>query len=65
MTKNKHVDLRKIDNLIRSKGKTANFRKPWKNVEIVDEILTYKGKSWVIFDIDRKSLNHSTTLFYR
>ena len=41
MTSNKHVDLRKIENLVRSKGKTANFRKTCKNFKIVDEILIY------------------------
>ena len=58
----KHVDLRKI--VKESKGKTANFRKPCKNFKIVDEILGYKGKRWVIFDNDRKILNHNTTPFY-
>ena len=65
MAKNKHVDLRKIKNFIKSKGKTANFRKPWQNIKIVDGILTYKGKRWGMFENDRKILNHSTTLFYR
>ena len=60
----KHVDLRKIESK-GSKGKTANFRKPCKNFKIVDEILAYKGKRWVIFDNDGKILNHNTTLFYR
>ena len=60
----KHVDLRKIESK-GSKEKTANFRKPCKNFKIVDEILAYKGKRWVIFDNDRKNLNHNTTLFYR
>ena len=41
MASNKHVDLRKIENLVRSKGKTANFRKTCKNFKIVDEILIY------------------------
>ena len=62
---NKHVDMRKIENFVRSKGKTAAFRKPCKNFKIVDEILTYKEKRWVIFDNDRKTLNLGTTLFYR
>ena len=57
--------MRKIENFVRSKGKTAAFRKPCKNFKIVDEILTYKGKKGVIFDNDRKILNLSTTLFYR
>ena len=65
MASNKHVDMRKIENFVRSKGKTATFRKPCKNFKIVDEILTYKGKIWVIFDNDRKNLNHNITLFYR
>ena len=64
MASNKHVDLRKIENFVRSKVTTANFRKPCKNFKIVDEILAYKGKRWVIFDNDRKKLNHNTTLFY-
>ena len=54
-----------MENFVRSKEKTANFRKPCKKFKIVDEILTYKGKGWVIFDNDRKVLNHNTTLFYR
>ena len=41
MASNKHVDLRKIENLVRRKGKTANFRKTCKNFKIVDEILIY------------------------
>ena len=65
MAKSKHVDLRKIENFVRSKEKTANFRKPCKNFKTVVEILTYKGKRWVIFDNDRKNLNHNSTLFYR
>ena len=65
MACNKPVDLRKIENFVRSKEKTANFRKPCKNFKTVDEILTYKGKRWVIFDIDRNNLNHNTALFYR
>ena len=65
MANNKHVDLRKMENFIRSKGRTANFRKPCKNFKIVDEIMTYKGKRRVIFDNDRKILNHKVTLFYR
>ena len=56
MASNKHVDLRKIENVVRSKGKTANFWKPCKNFKIVDEILRYKGKRWVIFDNYRKFL---------
>ena len=65
MASNKQVDLRKIENFVRSRGKTANFRKPCKNFKIADEILAYKGKRRVIFDNDRKNLNHNTTLFYR
>ena len=64
MARNKHVDFRRIENLVRSKGKTANFRKICKNFKIVDEILIYIGKRWVIFDNDRKILNHNTALFY-
>ena len=51
---NKHLDLRKIVNFVRSKGKTANFRKPCKSFKIVDEILTYEGKRWVILTIIEK-----------
>ena len=65
MASNKPIDLRKIENFVRSKEKTANFRKPCKNFKTVDEILTYKGKRWVIFDNDRKNLSDNTTLFYR
>ena len=65
MASNKPVDLRKIENFVRSKEKTANFRKSCKNFKTVDEILTYKGKRWVIFDNDRKNLSDNTTLFYR
>ena len=65
MASNKHIDLRNIENFVRSKGKAANFRKACENFKIVDEILTYKGKRWVIFGKDRKILNHNTTLFYR
>ena len=43
MASNKHVDLRKIENFVRNKGKAANFRKPRKNFKILDKILTYKG----------------------
>ena len=59
----KHVDLRKIESK-GSKEKTANFRKPCKNFEIVDEILAYKGKRWVIFDNDGKILDHNTIPLY-
>ena len=65
MASNRHVELRKRENFVRSKGKTANFPKSCKDFKIVDEILAYKGKRWVIFDNDRKNLNHNTTLFYR
>ena len=44
MANNKHVDLRKMENFIRSKGRTTSFRKPCNNFKIVDEIMTYKGK---------------------
>ena len=63
MASSKHVDLRKIESK-GSKEKTANFRKTCKNFEIVDEILAHKGKRWLIFDNDRKILNHSTIPFY-
>ena len=62
MASNKHLDLRKIVDFVRSKGKTAHFRKPCKSFKIVDEILTCKGERWVIFDNDRKILNHSILL---
>ena len=54
MASNKTVDLRKIKNFVRSKGKTANSRKLCKSFKIVDDILTIKGKGWVISDSDRK-----------
>ena len=54
MARKKHLDLRKIVNFVRSKGKIFTFRKPCKSFKIVDEILTCKGKRWVIFDNDRK-----------
>ena len=63
---NKHVDLIKIENFVRSKyypedvskdlGKWANFRKSCKNFTIVDGYLTYKGKRSVVFDNDKKIL---------
>ena len=62
MASKKHLDLRKIVNFVRSKGKIVNFRKPCKCFKIVDEILTCKEKRWVIFDNDRKILNHSILL---
>ena len=65
MASNKHIDLKKTENFVRSKGKTANFRKPCKNFKIIHEILTYNGKRSVIFDNDIIILNHNTTLFYR
>ena len=65
MASNKYVDLRKIKKFVRNKEKKANFRKTCKNFKTVDEVLTYKGKKWVIFDNERKNLNHNTTLFYR
>ena len=40
MASNKNVDLRKLENFVRSKGKRASFRKPCKNFKIVDEHLT-------------------------
>ena len=52
MASNKHVDLRKIENLVRSKcfpkdiskdkGKKAHLRKSWNNFKIGDGYLTYK-----------------------
>ena len=43
MASNKHVDLRKIENVVRSKGERANFWKTYKSFKIVDEILTHRG----------------------
>ena len=50
MTSNKHVDLRKIEKIVRSnyypediskdKGKKANLRKSCKNFKIIDQHLT-------------------------
>ena len=54
MASNKTVDLRKIKNFVRNKGKASNSRKHSNSFKIVDDILTYKGKGWVIFDSDRK-----------
>ena len=39
-----------MENFVRSKGKIADFRKPCKKNNIVDEIPTHKGKRWVIFE---------------
>ena len=39
MASNDHVDFRRIEKFVRSKGKT-NFQKPCKNFKIVDEIGT-------------------------
>ena len=36
--------MRKTENFVKSKEKTATFRKLCKNFKIVDEIVTYKGK---------------------
>ena len=54
MASNKHVDWRKIENVVRSKhypedisidkGKRGNFRKSCKNFNITDGHLTYKEK---------------------
>ena len=54
MASNKHVDLRKIENFVRSiyypeyisidKGKRGNFRKSCKNFNVTDGHLTYKEK---------------------
>ena len=58
MASNKHADLRKTENFVRSKWypkdipkdkrKEANFRKSCKNFKIVDGYLTCKGKRRVI-----------------
>ena len=63
MACNKHVDLRRIENSVRSKGKAANSRKTCKNFKIIDEILIDIGKRWVISDNDKKILNHNTLYF--
>ena len=39
MTSNKHVDLRKTENFVRSKEKRTNFRKPCNNFKIVNQHL--------------------------
>ena len=59
MASNKHVDLRKTENFVRSKcypediskdkGKKANFTKSCKNFKIADGHLTCKGKRIVTF----------------
>ena len=64
MASNKHVELRKRENFVRSKGKTANFPKSCKDFKIVDEILAYKGKRWVIFDNDRKLIEITIPLYF-
>ena len=66
MANYKHVDLRKIENFVKSKcypgdiskdkGNKANFRKSCKNFKIVDGHLTYKRKIRVIFDSYRKRI---------
>ena len=67
MASNKHFDLRKIENYVRSKCypediskdklKKANFRKSWKNFKIGHgHHLTNNGKRKVIFDNNRKLL---------
>ena len=53
---NKQVDLRKLENFVKEVKERANFRKPCKDFEIVNEHLTYKGKTGVIFDNGRKLL---------
>ena len=65
MARNKHADLRKIKNSVRSncylediskgKIKKASFRKSCKNFKNVDGHLTYKWKM-VIFDNGRKRI---------
>ena len=59
LASNKYFDLRKIGNFVRGKLKTANFRKPCKSFNIVGKVLTSQGKRWMIFENDRKILNHS------
>ena len=64
MASNKHVDLRKIENFVRSKyypediskdeGKKASFRKTCTNFKIVDGHLPYKGKKRVTFNNDER-----------
>ena len=44
MANNKHVELRKRENFVGSKGKAANFPKSCEDFKIVDETLAYKGK---------------------
>ena len=66
MASKKCVDLRKIENFVKSKycpeniskdkEKRANFRKSCRNFKIVDGHLSYKEKRRVIFDNDRKLL---------
>ena len=62
MASNKHVDLRKIENFVRSKyysedilidkRKRGNFRKSCKNFKIIDGDLTYKRKrGWYLTTI--------------
>ena len=63
MTSSKHVDLRQIENFVRSKyfpkhlskdkAKKANL-KFCENCKIVDGHLTYKEKRRIIFGNDRK-----------
>ena len=54
MASNKHVDLRKIENFVRSKENRTNFRKPCKNFKIVDQHLTSKGKEgWHLTMIEK------------
>ena len=55
MASNKHFDLKKIENFVRSKEKRTNFGKPCKNFKIVDRHLTSKGKRGVIFNNVRKN----------
>ena len=55
MASNEQIDLRKIENFVRSKEKRTNFRKTCKNFKIIGQQLTSKGKGGVIFDNDRNN----------
>ena len=68
MASNKHVDLRKTENFVRSKcypediskdkGKKANFTKSCKNFKIADGHLTCKGKRIVTFGNHERETQH-------
>ena len=47
MASNKHDELRKRENCVRSKRKAANLPKSCQDFKIVDEILAYKGKRYL------------------